>query len=55
MDYDATHAWLARTPGFSGILSLEDGVKVLLDTIQRMGPGDSGKVVGMWGSDDKWV
>ena len=55
VDYDAFVKQIQSAPGSSGVKSPEEGATILLDSIHRMRPEDSGRVVGMWGSEDKWM
>ena len=41
-------------PGTSGMFTPDEGVSIMLDVIGKMTEKDSGRVVGMWGTEDKW-
>ena len=41
-------------PDAAGPTSVQDGVKLMLDVSDRLGPEDSGKNLSMWG-DDHWL
>ena len=45
----------ATFPDFSGIHEPDDGARILLKSIDKLGLEDSGKVYGMWGTQDKWA
>ena len=33
----------------------DEAAQILLGTMKNMGPGDSGRIVGMWGSEDRFI
>jgi hypothetical protein len=55
IDFDKFKAQIAAIPGSSGVFDPVDGAEILLDTIARMTTKDNGRVVGMWGTEDRWI
>jgi len=55
LDFDTMKGVIGSMPGSSGIFHPDDGARIILDTMDKFGPDQSGAVVGMWGTEDKWI
>lgn len=42
------------TPDHEGRMEPDQGAQIMLEVIGRFGPEDSGRNVGMWGTEDRW-
>ncbi|CAD6564090.1 MAG: hypothetical protein CYPHOPRED_001957 [Cyphobasidiales sp. Tagirdzhanova-0007] len=53
LDFDQLKARITAIPGSSGVLTPDEGAKIMLGVMDKMTEKDSGRVVGMWGTEDK--